>query len=316
MTNQSYGAVVAAVAEEDNDGGFGGGRRSSGKSLSSERIGRALKRCSLTELPITTNDEDITNATGTSFLYHVLSKLMPMMNIVGYLPLVLPALMPDNLELATKIAFGLSVMTMVIQYMWYRVGGSKVPIRILSITFVCSYGIIVFVCNNIIESDLLYKTSWYNTIIYGIICSLLWVATYALHRPFVADFMIDTIDDDADIILSFPIIRHMIYRITLIWIIAFFSMFVVGLIGALLFDTTTSSSSNVDDNNNNDLLFKFLLEPPSSMLSNICLGLAFVVQILYPIYLFHTIEKKCMYYHDEIQQWKSEHSDIELPYGL
>jgi len=256
------------------------GRRSSISAPSRDELGKALGRVSLTE--ITPLQVDIPQP---SAAYGIMAKIMSAMAIVSFVPLFLPMFFPDDMDLAVKVAFGLSLLNMGLEYYWYTLGGSKIAFRVLSSTFSASYGTIFVLTRDGVldpaqQDGVLGR--WFDAINNGLIFVCLAVASF-LGQSFVTDTMSDVMDED---VLTYPIIAHVAKRMTQLWMTVFFLLFFVGVIG----------------------------DP--GFLSTLCLGLGFAAQVLYTKHLANTIDQKMDLYKDEIDEWNKDHPDTELPMGM
>lgn len=313
----TYGAIGDVDGEEENNSG----RRRSSVSLSKDEIGRALGRVSLTDISTRDVDADVdadADAKGIhgGVLYKLMSKVMSLVNILEFLPPILPAIFSHNLDLAVTIAFGIAIMNMVLEFIWYKLGGSRIAIRVMSTSFAISYGAMFFLTHydsGGVDVDPsrrdLYMRTWFDAITYGGIFVCLSVASM-FGQSFVRDVLADTMEEAQ---LTHPIIQHITKRMTALWIFAFFGMAMVGLVGAIR--GTGDSDDDDDDRPPPSDLFVFAFQN-SGFLGYVFLGIAVTGQVLYPKHLRNTLDEKMEFYKDEIDQWNLDHPDTELPVGM
>jgi len=257
-----------------------GRRRSSISAPSRDELRKALSRVSLTDItPLQVN------ITQPSAAYDIMAKIMSVMAIVSFVPLFLPMFFPDDMDLGVKVAFGLSLLNMGLEYYWYTLGGSKIAFRVLSSTFSVTYGTIFVLTRDGVLDPALQDAMlgrWFGAVFNGLTFVCLAVASILGHS-FVTDAMSDMMDED---VLTYPIIAHSARRMTQLWMTIFFLLFFIGVIG----------------------------DP--DLLSTLCLGLGFAGNFLYPKHLSNTIDQKMDLYKDEIEQWNKDHPDTELPMGM
>mmetsp|Transcript_17805 Transcript_17805/g.38519 ORF Transcript_17805/g.38519 Transcript_17805/m.38519 type:complete len:287 (+) Transcript_17805:55-915(+) len=206
---------------------------------------------------------------------------------MSWMPLVL-SLAGEGLLAYTAAFVAAWFNVLCISLIWYEMGKTYSWPKTLDIIFIVINGILTFLTWTI-PDNMTTINSFSNTMICGGIVIGINVA-WALGYPFIKSHVADSVDEEG---ISHPILKHMIRRLTDMWILTFSLMALISLIPPII---------SIQDGS-------------SGTVNTICLMVMYVVLALalcisywlYPAYFVKHKDEIADLYLEEIQAWNKEH---------
>ena len=174
-----------------------------------------------------TKSSETSDVAGKNWLRRILGLFLSLM---GFVPLVCAFVISD-FRIGCLVALAGALLNFGISFWSYRSGRTKTWPKVLDCIFLGLFGVLTVLTWTDQSRDYVYKY-WSGLIINtGLVAGV--ITSWLFGRPFVADYMIDTIPDMDEVGLTNPVARHHVRIMTGSWLLIFILMEVALLTGAV-----------------------------------------------------------------------------------